>query len=58
MRGESFFSDLGVLNLGGCDVIFGADWMWGHNPITIDLKSKMIKLLKGEREVVLEGDNC
>lgn len=56
MQGEPFIADLKVLQLGGCDVILGANWMWEHSPITFGLKNDKITIWKGEKRVILEGD--
>lgn len=37
MQGEKFETDLRLLQLGGCDVVLGVDWMKGVSPISFDL---------------------
>lgn len=56
MQGITFTNDFRVIQLGGYDLILGADWMWEHSPVTFDLKDNSITILKGGEEIKLQGN--
>lgn len=55
MQGQNFYANLKVINLGGCDVILGLDWMESHNPICFNLKSREVSMQLDEETVVLKA---
>lgn len=55
MQGEEFSTDLRILELGGCDIILGVDWMRTVSPLTFDFNKLEVTLdLKG-RKLTLKG---
>ena len=36
MQGNEFKVDLRILELGGCDIVLGVDWMRMVSPLTFD----------------------
>lgn len=40
IQGEHFSSDMKVLSLKGYDIILGADWIYIHGPIGLNLKTR------------------
>jgi len=55
MQGEEFSTDLRILELGGCDIVLGVDWMRTVSPLTFDFNKLEVTLnLKG-RKLTLKG---
>jgi len=55
MQGERFEADLSLLQLGGCDVVLGVDWMKGVSPIRFDFNRMEVSFEKEGRKVTLSG---
>lgn len=57
IQGVTFTHNFRIINLGGCDLILGADWMWEHSPVSINLKENKLSVLKKRIEIEFSGDD-
>lgn len=57
MQGEKFEADLRLLQLGGCHVVLGVDWMKGVSPISFDFNKMEVSFEKDGRRMTLTGKN-
>ncbi|XP_027170262.1 uncharacterized protein LOC113770100 [Coffea eugenioides] len=57
MQGHQFQHTFNTLQLGGCDMILGVDWLARHSPIEFDFKDLSMKIHQGKHEVVLRGED-
>ena len=49
MQGAEFVANLRVLELGGCDIVLGVDWMRKASPLTFDFKKLEVMVeIKGK----------
>ena len=55
MQGENFEADLKLLNLGGCDVVLGVDWMKHVSLICFDFNRMEVMFEKEGRRMTLLG---
>ena len=55
MHGERFATDLRLLKLGGCDIVFGVDWMKTVSPISFDFYKLEVTFKKDGRKMILAG---
>lgn len=55
MQGYEFFAELRILQLGGCQVVLGVDWMKTVNPLIFDFNTLEVTFDKGGRRVTLTG---
>ena len=56
MQGEKFETDLRLLQLGGCDMVLGVDWMKGVCPISFDFNCMEVSFEKEvERMTIIGG---
>ncbi|XP_052203128.1 uncharacterized protein LOC127808594 [Diospyros lotus] len=53
MQGEKFETDLKLLQLGGCHVVLGVDWMKGVSPISFDFNRMEVSFEKDGRRMTL-----
>ena len=53
MQGEKFETDLRLLQLGGCDVVLGVDWMKGVSPISFDFNKMEVSFENEGRKMTL-----
>ena len=56
MQGERFEADLRLLQLGGCDVVLGVDWMKEVSPISFDFNRMEVSFDKEGRKMTLSGE--
>jgi len=55
MQGERFEVDLRLLQLGGCDVVLGVDWIKGVSPISFDCNRMKVSFENEGRRMILTG---
>ncbi|XP_026441802.1 uncharacterized protein LOC113340978 [Papaver somniferum] len=55
MQGHTFSHDLHLLDLGGCDMVLGADWMRELSPMLFDFKKLTITFKHNGTDVELIG---
>lgn len=55
MQEEKFEVDLKLLQLEGCDVVLGVDWMKGVSPISFDFNRMEVSFEKGGRRMTLRS---
>ena len=55
MQGQEFFMDLSVLELGGCDIVLGVDWMRTVSPLTFDFNKLEVTLDVVREKLTLVG---
>jgi hypothetical protein len=58
IQGHSFTSDFRLLELQGYDIILGADWIFTHSPVGLNLKTKKFSITKDGQEVVTFSDTA
>lgn len=54
MQGEEFEADPRLLQLGGCDMVLGVDWMKGVSPINFDFNRMEVFFEKGGKRMTLQ----
>ena len=58
IQGNTFNSDFRLLELRGYDVILGADCIFAHSPVGLNLKTREITITKnGEHHVTLQDES-
>lgn len=55
MKGKTFKEDLGIINLGGCDIVLGNDFTKKYNPIKFDHEKNCVTIVKNGAKVILKG---
>lgn len=55
MQGYKFLNKMRLLPLGGCDAVFGVDWMRQFSPITMDFNKLRLMFDRDGKKVVLKG---
>ena len=55
MHGQEFTMDLRVLELGGCDIVLGVDWMRTVSPLTFDFNKLEVEVDMGGKRLTLVG---
>ena len=55
MQGHEFSVELRILQLGGCEVVLGVDWMKTVNPLIFDFNTLEVTFDKGGRRIILTG---
>lgn len=59
IQGPSFKSDLRLLEVQGFDVVLGADWIYTHSPVGLDLKKREFSITKdGKATVTFQEENA
>lgn len=53
MRGKTFQEYLRIINLGGCDLVMGNDWMKKYNPTKFDHEKRCVTIGKKGNKIVL-----
>lgn len=54
IQGEIFSNSFNLIPLKGYDIILGADWIYQHSPITLDLKQRELGITKGKKMIMLK----
>ena len=58
MQGVEFVANLRVLELGGCDIVLGVDWMKNVSPLTFDFKKLEVTVdLEGQKLTLMGSLN-
>jgi hypothetical protein len=52
IQGHTFSSDIRLLEVQGYDIISGADWIYTHSPLGLDLKTRQLSVTKYGEQVV------
>ena len=52
IQGHQFKSNLRLLDIQGYDIIFGADWIYAHSPVGLNLKTREFSITKNSEIVV------
>lgn len=55
IQGKTFKEDLGIINLGGCDIVLGNDWMKKYNPVKFDHEKNIVTIGRKGNKVVFKG---
>lgn len=55
MQGQEFQVDLRILELGGCDIVLGVDWMTTVSPLTFEFNKLEVTLDMGNSKLTLRG---
>ena len=55
MQGQEFQVDLRVLELGGCDIVLGVDWMRTVSPLTFNFNKLEVTMDMGSTKLTLMG---
>ncbi|XP_026415875.1 uncharacterized protein LOC113311250 [Papaver somniferum] len=55
MQGHNFSHDLHILELGGCDMVLGVDWMREKSLMVFDFKKFLVKFQRQGKEIELVG---
>ncbi|XP_026379637.1 uncharacterized protein LOC113274474 [Papaver somniferum] len=55
MQGHPFVFDVRILELGGCDMVLGVDWMRNISPVKFDFKKMTVSFSQEGKEVELKG---
>ncbi|XP_026399605.1 uncharacterized protein LOC113295486 [Papaver somniferum] len=55
MQGCNFSFDFRVLDLGGCDMVLGVDWMRTISPVKFDFKMMTVSFIQDSKEIELKG---
>jgi len=54
MQGQEFSMDLRVLELGGCDMVLGVDWMRTVGPLTFDFNKLEVTVeVEGKKQTLV-----
>jgi len=56
MQGHTFQANLRVLELGGCDIVLGVDWMKTVSPLTFNFNKLEVTVEKGNSKLILKGN--
>ena len=55
---HAFSSDFKILEVHGYDIILGADWIYNHSPVGLDLKTRQFSLNHyGTKIITLQDDS-
>lgn len=54
IQGRQFCNSFNLISLKGYDIILGADWIYQHSPIILDLKQRMLEITIGTNKVILQ----
>lgn len=57
IQGHEFTQDLRLLSVKGYDVILGADWIYNHSPVGLDLRKREFSICKNGTHVVTFSDD-
>ena len=52
IQGHEFTSNFRLLEVQGYDIILGADWIFNHSPVALDLKRRELSITKGNSQIV------
>ena len=52
IQGHEFTSNFRLLEVQGYDIILGADWIFNHSPVALDLKRRELSITKGNSQLV------
>jgi hypothetical protein len=52
IQGHTFQSDLRLVDFKGYDLVFGADWLYTHSPVGLDLKRREFSITKEATHLV------
>lgn len=55
MQEQEFQVDLRILELGGCDIVLGVDWMRKVSPLTFDFNKMEVTVDMGSTKLTLRG---
>lgn len=55
MEGKAFKEDLRIINLQGCDLVLGNDWMKKNNPTKFDHEKKCVTIGRKGNETILHA---
>ncbi|KAL4384039.1 hypothetical protein GQ457_15G021620 [Hibiscus cannabinus] len=55
MQGYQFEHDFRVLQLGGCDMVLGVDWMKKYSPVMMDFNEMTLSFQHGPQYITLHG---
>ncbi|KAM3345338.1 hypothetical protein P3S68_025047 [Capsicum galapagoense] len=55
MEGKPFKEDLRIINLGGCDLVLGNDWMKKYNPTKFDYEKRCMTIGRKNNKIVLHA---
>lgn len=56
IQGHSFISDFRLLEVQGFDVVLGADWIYQHSLVGIDLKGREFSITKDAKSIITFSD--
>jgi len=56
IQGHHFQSDFRLLGVQGFDVILGADWIFTHSPLGLDLKRRELSITKDGKQLITFSD--
>jgi hypothetical protein len=56
IQGHSFASDLRLLEIQGYDIILGADWIFTHSPVGLNLKTREFSITKDGKDFITFAD--
>jgi hypothetical protein len=51
IQGHQFVTDFRVLELSGYDIILGCDWIYDHNSVDLNLKTREFTIEKNGKQV-------
>lgn len=57
VQNHAFQSDFRLLEVKGYDVILGADWIFQHSPIDLNLKTRELSITKNGSQLITFSDN-
>jgi hypothetical protein len=56
IQGHQFKSDFRLLEVQGYDVILGADWIYAHSPVGLDLRRREFSITKEGDHIITFSD--
>lgn len=56
IQGHEFISNFRLLDVQGYDVILGANWIYQHSPVGLDLKRREFTLTQNNSKVITLAD--
>lgn len=54
IQGEDFSNGFNLIPLKGYEIILGADWIFTHSPITLDMKQRELVITKEKQKIILQ----
>jgi hypothetical protein len=56
IQGHQFISGLRVLELQGCDIILGCDWIYDYSPVGLNLKTREFTIEKVGQRITFKDE--